>query len=525
MTRLGVVSWNTNRVGGDRLQECVQELVGKVGRRVLLLQEVSAWPEDPHLMGWQIFHGAESYSAVLVPSELQSQIRRRQNSSHTSAALLGELGVMAAYFADSGKSYEEFEGTVHLVCHELRQLRAAGAKYLVIGCDAQVELPPGVDGITGPDARGCAQPPAVRSDRVFLMLTLSQEFGLKAASTWTETSRENPCTRRPWGRQVVSSQLDYVFTSRSLCSKTGVANRSQCMSSDHYPVWASVDGRDFKLKTRVRQISVTGWQPCREIDVERFKAEVLRKLGLQHGTPTYGHLPDMSAVQEHILEAALAVSFTTKPMRKREHFAKPPQLAAAEEASKRAPAGPQEAACRKLERQLRRRWGAKLVDLELSDKVKQTKVQGLHSLECHGIRSSDRLRWMKELESHCLQKYYIPYETSAVQHARIQALRSVQAASELDGRRAPELTPGVVLLARGRMATGKAPGVDRIVVEMLHLLPVTFVYVIASIFARRYSGECVESVDSWARILMVFLAKVPRLRSLLGIGASPYSRS
>ena len=222
---------------------------------------------------------------------------------------------------------------LHFVCHELRQLRAAGAKYLVIDCDAQVELPPGVDGITGPDARGGMQPLAVRRDRVFLMLTLLQEFGLKAASTWTEASRENPCTRRPWGQQVASSQLDYVYTSRSLCSKTGVANRSQCMSSDHCPVWASVDGRDFKLKTRVRQIFVTGWQPCNEVDAARFRTGVLRKLGLQHGTPTYGHLPDMSAVQEHILGASLAVSFTTKPMRKREHFAKPPQLAAAGEAS------------------------------------------------------------------------------------------------------------------------------------------------------------------------------------------------
>lgn len=378
---------------------------------------------------------------------------------------------------------------MYLVCHELRQLRAAGAKYLVIGCDAQVELPPSAHGITDPDARGSMQPLAVRRDRVFLMLTLLQEFGFKAASTWTEASRENPCTRRPWGQQVASSQLDYVYTSRSLCSKPGVANRPQRMSSDRYPVWASVDGRDFKLKTRVRQISVTGWQPCNEVGAEKFRVGVLRKLGLQHGIPTYGHLPDMSAVQEHILDSSLAVSFTTKPMRKREHFAKPPQLAAAEEASKRAPAGPQKAACRKLERQLRRRWKAKLVDLELSDKVKQTKVQGLHSLECHGIQTSDRLQWMKELELHCLQKYYIPYEISAVQHSRIQALRSVQAASELDGRRAPELTPGVVLLARGRMATGKAPGVDRVVVEMLHLLPVTFVYVIASIFANHVQHE------------------------------------
>lgn len=104
MARLEVVSWNTNRVSGERLQECVRELVGIFGRRVLLLQEVSAWPEDPHLMGWQVFHGAESYSAILVPSELQSQIRWRQNSSHTSAVLLGVLGAMAAYFADSGKS-------------------------------------------------------------------------------------------------------------------------------------------------------------------------------------------------------------------------------------------------------------------------------------------------------------------------------------------------------------------------------------------------------------------------------------
>ena len=107
-----------------------------------------------------------------------------------------------------------------------------------------------------------------------------------------------------------------------------------------------------------------------------------------------------------------------------------------------------------------------------------------------------------------MEKYYDENEVSTAQRERIQFLRAWQKAAELDGQKAPRLTPGIALLARSRMQAGKANGSDAVVVGMLRRLPMSAVYVVADLFAKRYAGDLLEGVESWSNIINVFPAKV-----------------
>lgn len=66
----------------------------------------------------------------------------KSNLDLTSPLLLGELGVMSAYFVESLKSLDEFEQSVLMANAEIRRLCAAGSKGLIVGCAAQVALAP-----------------------------------------------------------------------------------------------------------------------------------------------------------------------------------------------------------------------------------------------------------------------------------------------------------------------------------------------------------------------------------------------
>ena len=140
---MGVLSWNTNRVNFERLRENIMpDLVCELGRKVLMLQEVGSWPEDPAKEGWHILHAEFSAAALAVPLMYGEQIWWRGSSDCTCSVLLGPVGIMSGYLADSGKSMEAYEHTILEWKSQRVKLRAAGAKQFIVGSDAQVELPP-----------------------------------------------------------------------------------------------------------------------------------------------------------------------------------------------------------------------------------------------------------------------------------------------------------------------------------------------------------------------------------------------
>ena len=123
------------------LADALDELRRVLGRRIICMQEVASLPVDPEIEGFLVLHSEACSAAIGVPSELIPEIRWTHNSDLTSSVLLGELGVMSAYFADSGKSLEDFERSILIATDELKQLKNAGARFIVLGYDDTIELP------------------------------------------------------------------------------------------------------------------------------------------------------------------------------------------------------------------------------------------------------------------------------------------------------------------------------------------------------------------------------------------------
>ena len=125
LDHVGVASWNANRIPCERVGEMIKELQDCVGRRILMLQEVASWPSEPAIRGWKVFHESGSAAAVLVPAELACNVRFQRNSEVTSSVLMGKLGFISAYFADIGKSMDDFEKSVLIVRMAIRKLQLA----------------------------------------------------------------------------------------------------------------------------------------------------------------------------------------------------------------------------------------------------------------------------------------------------------------------------------------------------------------------------------------------------------------
>ena len=504
VNRVGVASWNANRINGDKLEDAIDELQKAVGKSIIMMQEVARLPVDPSIEGWTVLHGDSCAAAIAIPHELSPEIRWKHNSDITSSALIGELGVVSAYFADSGKTQEEFEKSMMITKSELKKLRAAGAKSLVVGCDAQVELPPETE-YTGPQALGNPSSSGNAHERQCQVLSLLREFGLRAVSTWTASRPFY--TRKPWQRNRRCTQLDYIFVSKAIITESGVCNDRQFGASDHYPVWADLRDLTFSLKTHRLRTSLAGWKPDSEQSAGLFRQRIMEDTGLS-GTARYDMQSGQSLgrVQVVMEELGREIPHSTCHTRRQGLQAKPIELIQAETASKAAASGDQKRRCRCDEGRLRRKWKTqKLLQARPHNK------RSITTLECDGKLTDDRDAWKSELQRHCLDKYSDDAETAETQRRRVQALRSVQHNAELDGWKWPEMTAGVVLEGRSRLSTGKsAGGGEAIVAEMIRLLPIAAVYIIADLFAKRYAGEDTEDIEAWRSVIMIFLQKVAK---------------
>ena len=484
-----------------------------MGRRIYLMQEVARLPKDPVVEGWRILHGESCAAAIAIPGELCSEIHWRRNSGVTSSVLLGKLGVMSAYFADSGKTMEEFEKSVMTTKSELRNLRAAGAKYFLVGCDAQVELPPDTD-YTGPQALRNPNVLGDAHERQCQILALLREFGLMASSTWTDSAPFY--TRKPWQANRRCTQLDYIFASKVLITRSGVCNGKQFGASDHYPVWCDVVDSRVSVRVQPLRASISGWRPLADQDVDRFQISILEAMGLTGAARTdMRSAHSLVSIQNHIEKIGEETPHSTSHTRRKSMRSKPPDLVQAEMARKAAQ-GEDKKNCWREEGKLRRKWKAEQLLNGRAHPKRQVTV-----LECDGHATEDRDEWRTELRQYCEEKYFDALETPEVQSHRLSTLRSIQRNAELDGTAYPKLTVGVVLQARTRLSLGKCAGGDeKIVAEMIRVLPVTAVYIVADIFAKRYAGEVIEQVECWKTVIMIFLQKVAsptRMKHFRGI--------
>ena len=103
--KFGVVSWNANRINAEHCGDLLAGIVRRTFRGVIMLQEVASWPSNFSHAGWIINHQMDNLSAVVVPSDLGTNIRKVHYDECSTGVLLADVAVASAYLADSSKPF------------------------------------------------------------------------------------------------------------------------------------------------------------------------------------------------------------------------------------------------------------------------------------------------------------------------------------------------------------------------------------------------------------------------------------
>ena len=269
-------------------------------------------------------HAAGGYSAVLIPSERTVAIKWEHMSATCAMATIGELGVMSTYFPDISRGFAPFENHCRLVSRELKELRKHGARFIVLGCDANVELEPNCDNIPG----DCAITPNLLDqegiDRRQALCAVLRRHGLLAANTFC--GQDDFTTRQPWG-DGRRTQLDYIFSSRSLHTVAGCSNHMPCLSSDHFPVFADGSAADYKAEVKHFRASSKGWKPTNEESLDEYRRSSLNIACVPSTYAGQSHCTTkLPGIQNAITTVAHNVMHTTKRRARGKAVSKPEEL-------------------------------------------------------------------------------------------------------------------------------------------------------------------------------------------------------
>ena len=258
---VNIVSWNGRRISSKfeegmvqegRIFQALSELGRLNGTFILCLQESQLVTES--LEGWHFVSQMEKVvdrnenvgrAMGCVPQKLKPLIRAELRETYNDAVVIGRLGVIASYLPNSSKSLPQYLEGIAQLQKIITTLRVQHhIRWLAVGADAQVQLPPDIKHMTGPSVFRTSSNPqeAVRRmiheerndmiARQGILMELLKKNNLKAVNTWLK--QEQVYTFK--NAQGHTSQIDYVFASRSSYTKAHVHNEAQFMRSDHFPI-------------------------------------------------------------------------------------------------------------------------------------------------------------------------------------------------------------------------------------------------------------------------------------------------
>ena len=102
-----VITWNAGKTSADRSFEAIGEI--NQSGAIHLLQEVDNWPLSIIRPGFDYVREADSQAGILIPVSFLPSITFRTGTPKTASILLGNVGFVAGYLADSWKSLEDYE--------------------------------------------------------------------------------------------------------------------------------------------------------------------------------------------------------------------------------------------------------------------------------------------------------------------------------------------------------------------------------------------------------------------------------
>ena len=260
---------------------CLDHLAASGGKQISLLQEVSQWTGEQNIEGYQLITQLDRPSAPAIPSDIAINMRGHIVSEVSAAALIGDIGVVSAYLADPGKPLTCDARSLRALKEDLEKLIQMGAKYFVIGMDAQTTLPENLDNLIGPRAMGDevgVEGEDHVGDRQDMFLELMKKFGWRAATTWF--SSKAAFIRTGWRENSRPVQIYYILTSRSITSRSIYWNSQRLMRSDHYPIGTIFTGSNANIQVRALRRSFTGWKPAdTHRDMMNFRRGLMNRLG------------------------------------------------------------------------------------------------------------------------------------------------------------------------------------------------------------------------------------------------------
>ena len=153
-------------------------------------------------------------------------------------------------------------------------------------------------------------------------------------------------------------------------------------------------------------------------------------------------------MQRAVPEEAMRIPFDVSASRAEAVRRKPDRLQLLENQLRRAERPGDRTSLRREARALRRKWKADICE---ATELGKRKAHCMSTMEVAGRETHDRSKWRKEITRYCTQKYHDEGETQDVVRARIDALRAEAGAP-------PQIEVSMLMAARARLVTGKAPG-------------------------------------------------------------------
>ena len=474
--KIGIITVNLNRVGKSLVGEAVCDINRIHPGALICLQEVPFWGNrgDLQIEGFVAIRNPTGHSAVLIPGALSNGLRHHSFEGRQTAVQIGTLGLVSVYLADAWKDDHMFHQDVDDLRKCIKELRRAGARTINLAGDFQIELPPSLEGFTGPRARGRENITKERTeDRLEDILDLMAEFNLRAFNTFCSGRWNEECflTRAPLGKQREDgSQLDYIMGTAGQEALSDVDPR-KIMRTDHFGVWATLCNVPRWQAKKKFQHSFKGWKPADEAEDQRYKEGVVRSIGLDRlEAQALSRVPKLSTADlcsqvaeitptlrtlaEELPKAAMCISHTCS--KKPNGILKPQELQLTMEQSRSCKDMEQKRLLRRKERKLRRKWKAEQARQKMTNGRKRKKIPT--ALEFKGKNETDREKWAEGLEDHCVKKYSKEVQIDGAPSKLELFWEGTALAYERDGLWAPTWTLAITMDALAKMKPNTAAG-------------------------------------------------------------------
>ena len=435
------------------------------------------------------------------------------DSSFLAIVLDGGVLLVSVYLPDAGKSDYMFESAVESIASCMHLARAQhGVRWYVLVGDWNVSLHSAggeFEGVLGPHWEG-EGPYSERQDTIMQFCAC---FNLVHAASHVQGDLADQWTREAWGVNPKRTALDHAFVSRgmnierwSLWPGTAFVRDKRRVWGDHRPcllvLGAGSTGTPMLQMDAPAPRSYTGWQL-----LEPSSLRLLQR-SLQRWAASCVATPSADIVSRCVLELCTSVPHTTLAERRSRHVPPPVELRAVRSRRRSLDRGTAELVeCRREEKRLVRAWAA--AKLAIGGGPKQArrrdswKSVSFLTFTKGGEPTSDRAVWRRELSQHWRDRFEDPLDSHVAQEALREKLWR-------DAGHEPLIfSLGEMVCALASAKPGSAGGMDGVVADMLHVLPLSVVEVIRSVFNSRFADSIhgPVRVDSWRQFLATWIRK------------------